>query len=167
MTKELPDFSLAQICWLLDITKPRIGQLEEADIVVKTGRDRYAAASIRNFVRFQRKEGGVGSKQMQDVKLEVLRLKANMGKLDLDEREGKLLPLNRTLDAFRAVAVVIKQKALAFPSKFASRLLMKRHAAEVEAILRAGVYEWLEGVSDENAMLEEVIKVIEGKDNTP
>jgi hypothetical protein len=96
VTTEVPDFTLAQLCWLLDVQKPRIGQLEEADIVVKTARDKYAAASVRNFVRFQRKDGG-GSQKMQDAKLEALSQKIAMNKIDLDERQGKLVPVDAAM----------------------------------------------------------------------
>jgi energy-converting hydrogenase A subunit M len=50
VTTEVPDFSLSQLCWLLDITKPRVGQLEEADIVVKAGRDRYAVETPETVI---------------------------------------------------------------------------------------------------------------------
>jgi hypothetical protein len=147
VTNEVPDFTLSQLCWLLDCTKPRITQLEEADIVAKTARDKYAAASVRNFVRFQRKDGG-GSKQMQDAKLEALTQKIAMSKMDLDERRSKLWPAEAVTFTWRDIFVLLRQHLLSLPSKLAPRLLNKTQAAEVETILRAHIYEALENLPE-------------------
>jgi hypothetical protein len=147
MTVEVPDFTLAQLCWLLDLQKPRIGQLEEADIVVKTERDRYAAASVRNFVRFQRRDGG-GSEKLQDAKLDLMTQKITMSKLDLDERRGKLVSIDHVYNTWGEIVRIVRQRFLALPTKLAPLLVGKHHAADTEHIVRCGVYEALEDLAE-------------------
>lgn len=100
-----------------------------------------------SFIALQRRAGG-GSEKLQDAKLDLLLQKITMGRLDLEERQGKLVPIEAVSATWRNVVVLVRARILNLPSKLAPRLLGKRHAAEVETIIRADVYEALEDLAD-------------------
>jgi hypothetical protein len=143
-----PDLSTQELQYLLgDISRARLAQLEQAGVIKRTAHGRYATSSIPAFVKLQR-EAGAGPEALQDAKLDLLLQKVTMGKLDLEERQGKLVSIDEVREGWSAIVSMVRQRILALPSKLAPRLLGKHHAGEVESILRVGVYEALEDLSN-------------------
>jgi hypothetical protein len=146
---DLPkDISITAICFLLGVNRQRVGQLEAAGVVERVAPGRYSIASVPRFIDMQRKAGG-GSEAMQEAKLDLILQKITAGKLDIEEREGKLVPVDNALNAFSAVTAMVRQRILALPTKLAPRLLGKHHAGEIESILRVDIYEALEAIAND------------------
>jgi hypothetical protein len=129
------------------LTNARLTQLEQSGIIKRTKHGRYTTDSIPSFIEFQRRAGG-GSEELQEARLDLLLQKITMGKLDLEERQGKLVPVEIVRQTWISIVAMVRGRFLSIPSKLAPRLLGKHNPSEVETILRAEVYDVLTDLAE-------------------
>jgi hypothetical protein len=142
-----PDVSLSDLVILLGgLSKQRITQLEQAGIVERTGRDRYAISSVGRYCKFQR-EGGAASKPLQDVRLEVLQEKALMARLERERWLGEWLSRRLVLAMCQNILVACRNKLLGIGPSCAPRLAVEQSPAGCQRIVDARVREVLEDLS--------------------
>jgi hypothetical protein len=147
MTKSLPaDVSLADICWLLGVTKQRIGQLEAEGIIERTARGRYALASVPRFIKAQRK-ATAGPKALQDVRLELMQEKSSMARLEREAWLKQWLPRGPMMAAITSIMAVCRTRLLGIGAQSASRLAAERSPTGCAAIVDEKIREALDELS--------------------
>jgi phage terminase Nu1 subunit (DNA packaging protein) len=137
--------SLADICWLLGLTKQRVNQLEADGVIQRLGRNKYAIGSIPRYLKLMR-EVGRGPKKWQEARTELVLEKLRMAKLDREERERTLLPAQDVINWNVKFVSVVRLALLAIPSKLAPRLVDVKDAGRIESVLRGAIVEALESL---------------------
>jgi hypothetical protein len=141
-----PEFTLAQLRWLLNVSSSRVQQLEQAGVVVRTRTGHYRGDAVRNYVQWLRKVGD-GPRSWQDVRTQIGRERLAILRLERGQLEGDLLEKNRV----RALGVEImtntKSRLLTVPNSVAPRLVEIHRAQEAEQIVRDGIVTALEEIA--------------------
>jgi hypothetical protein len=73
----------------------------------------------------------------------LARERAKLLQMRRREAEGELLPISTLASELRNMALFLRGRALALPSKCASQLVMKRTPGEAQAVLDREVRDWL------------------------
>jgi phage terminase Nu1 subunit (DNA packaging protein) len=130
-----PIFTAAQMRYLTGLTYARLEQLGEAGVINRIAKGQYAPDSVVRYIKFQR-ESAAGPSDLRAVRVELMKERLAMAKLDRAAREGKLVPVDDMIAVNTTIARKIQTRLLAVPAATAPRLVELRHAADAEAILR-------------------------------
>jgi hypothetical protein len=135
--------SLNDLCWLLDLTKQRISQLEDDGVIERLDRNSYSLKSVPRYLKLLR-QAGAGPEKLQDAKLELLLEKVHAAKTDREEREATLLPARDVLNWNVKFCTVVKLHLMSLPSRLAPRLVNVRDTGKAETMLRSAITESLQ-----------------------
>jgi hypothetical protein len=153
--RSLPsDVTLADLCWLLGVTKQRIGQLEAEGVVEKTAHGRYALTSVPRFIKLQR-ERGSGPKAWNDARTQLARERAAAAKLARLEREGKMMDSEVVQLLIVANNRVVRDRFLGLGAKIAPIAHAASTVARTCKVIDSGVHEILTELSQSKALLLE------------
>jgi len=113
----------------------------------------YPASSITKYCASLRESAKMGEPTGEVVGLTEQRArlahsKADLAQMQVSKLRGELVPIEQVFRTWTAVVVMVRARILAIPTKLAPRLLGKKHAGEVETIIRAEVYECLEDLAE-------------------
>lgn len=146
-----PEIGAEALAQVLGITVRRLSMHAADGIIPKARRGVYpTVAAIQGYVRYLQeaaKVGGLDDDSLSKQRARLTRNKADIAELERSRLLGESMPTNEVIAMNTAIAVTVRTRMLAVPSKFAPRLVMIRHANEVEAILRTGIEEGLEELS--------------------
>jgi hypothetical protein len=131
-----------QLVFLLDVTTTRIAQLSTEQVIERTGYGKYSIVSVPSFIRNLRGHGS-GPAALSAAKSTLAIEKAALAKLDRQEREGSLVPLEQVAVVYARTFAAIKSRALALPRKIASRLAACESAVQAQQIIKDEVLEFL------------------------
>jgi hypothetical protein len=147
-SNELPaTISLSTLRWILgDVTTEYCNQLERQGLLEKVSRGTYTTASIRSYVRATR-ERTLGPQAWNQARTELARERAASARLDRQERERRVIPVDEVRACWTEIARVIRDRVLGLARKVAPRLVGLKSASEVEAILYSECVEALEELS--------------------
>jgi phage terminase Nu1 subunit (DNA packaging protein) len=152
MTTALPKtVSSADLATLLGITKRSINALAERGVLPRQADGQFALAeSLRAYVT-HREDVVAAEDATSDygkARAELYQEKAEMARMQREKIQGKLLDADEVFKTWASLVTVMKQRLLNIPTKLAPRLLGKRHAAEIETLIRAEIYEALEALAN-------------------
>jgi phage terminase Nu1 subunit (DNA packaging protein) len=139
----------ADLALLLGIDARTVRKLVEKKVLHPIGKDVFDLGnSIQAFIAHREgviaAEHGLGD--FGKARADLYQEKAEMARMQREKMQGKLLPVEAVTMTWRNIITHVRGSLLALPSKLAPRLLAKTNAAEVQDILRVGVYECLESL---------------------
>jgi hypothetical protein len=147
--------SLAQLMWLVGLTKARIGQLVSEGAIIKLGRDQYAIGSVPKFVAYQRARN-IGPGQWNSARSELALERAATAKLHRLALERKLLPRERVIAMSCSIVGAARDRFLGLPTKVAHKVALESKAANCEKILYTEVCEILQELAGLEVVAERV-----------
>jgi hypothetical protein len=110
-------------------------------VIERTGYGKYSIVSVPRFIRNLRGHGS-GPAALSTAKSNLAIEKAALAKLDRQEREGSLVPIAEVAAVYARTFTAIKSRALALPSKIASRLAftdLLSHTRSYRERIRSGL----------------------------
>lgn len=134
-----------QLAEALGLTTQRIGQLVKEEVIpkpTKQGHDPMTA--IPAYLRFLKQS--LTGKDLDAARIAKYEIETELRRLELRRREGELIAVTACANIWERVAVAIRSKLLALPTKFAP-LVTGREPRECAAILQRGVHEALTELS--------------------
>jgi len=112
------DVSLAELQFLLGLTRARIGQLEDEGVIERTARGRYAIESVPCVLADMRRRTA-GPKAWQDVRVELAREKLATARLERQRREGEMIHLGWAVDLISRNFRAARDRIARMPTKLA------------------------------------------------
>jgi phage terminase Nu1 subunit (DNA packaging protein) len=145
--------STSGLATLLSVDERTVGKLVAKKILVREARGTFDVVdSIAAFIAHREAvvaaEHGVGAYGKARAQLYLERARA--ARMKREELEGALLPAGDVLAFNVGIVSVARNRMLAIPSKLAAQLVGIRTAGAAEALVRAEIYEALEGLSKLN-----------------
>jgi phage terminase Nu1 subunit (DNA packaging protein) len=143
------EISAEDLARLIDVTPSRLAILANEGVLPKNRHGRYPMpASVQAYVRYLRENtGDGGDRSLSKQRARLTKSKADIAEMERERVMGAMIPTNEVIAMNTAIATTVRTRMLAIASKFAPRLVMIKHANEVEAILRPGIEEGLEELS--------------------
>ena len=146
--------STAEISEIFGISTRRVQQLAKDGVFVRVGHGQFdLPASVNSFIEYRlddTKDEGVLDKTTEEAKWtrarrEKTELELQIMRGDLHRSEDVRRVMNDMMGAFRA-------RILSIPSKFAPQLVGLTEIPPIKEVLKQGVYEALEELSDYDPM---------------
>ena len=128
-------FTAAQMRFLTGLTYSRLEQLGEAGVIKRIAKGQYAPDSVARYIKFQR-ESAAGPSDLRAVRIELMKERLAMARLNRLERESELVPADEMIAVNTTIARKIQTRLLAVPAATAPRMVGLRQASDAEAILR-------------------------------
>jgi hypothetical protein len=141
----------SQLRWALGVTNSRLEQLTTAGIITRVEKGKYSIDSIPRYVKFQR-DAQQGPSDWRSVRTALLKEKLSMVRLDRAERQGQVARIEDFVSIVRALFLLVRNRALALPSKIVPRLYAASSRARMSEILDYEVREWLTELSETRVM---------------
>lgn len=147
--------STAEISEIFGISTRRVQQLAKDGVFVRVGHGQFdLPASVNSFIEYRlddTKDEGVLDKTTEEAKWtrarrEKTELELQIMRGDLHRSEDVRRVMNDMMGAFRA-------RILSIPSKFAPQLVGLTEIPPIKEVLKQGVYEALEELSDYDPMV--------------
>ncbi|WP_214889715.1 hypothetical protein [Exiguobacterium sp. s142] len=147
--------STAEISEIFGISTRRVQQLAKDGVFVRVGHGQFdLPASVNSFIEYRlddTKDEGVLDKTTEEAKWtrarrEKTELELQIMRGDLHRSEDVRRVMNDLMGAFRA-------RILSIPSKFAPQLVGLTEIPPIKEVLKQGVYEALEELSDYDPMV--------------
>lgn len=137
---------------LLGLTVQRVGQLQAAGVLVKTGRGQYALApSIRGYVAFLRGSDETKGLDYKTERTRLVRLQADTMQLELDKARGTMASIEDMVKPFGDACAVVRNHILALPSRYSPQLV-GLETKQINKILTQGVREILDNLTTDMDM---------------
>ena len=136
----------------LGVSGPRIRQLAEAGIVIRTGRNRYDLIGSVRRVRDLEKENGNGNGKTPttgEARAKYWLSKAELTEFQLRQRRGELIPADQVTAVWTRLAGNFRSRILAAPTKLASVLVGVTDRAAIADKIQEELYAALEELSSE------------------
>lgn len=160
--EEVNQKTLARV---LNLTSRQIRNLEEVGLpggrVAENGRDRLYDLTVAVPWYVQRERERLKSTEKDEADIEKARAKAAMARLDLAEREGKLIPVALHTKLLGEILGEVRSRTLNLPGSVAPQLVGMDEEREVVAVLRPAVDRCLQSLV---ALADELDGVVEGED---
>jgi hypothetical protein len=143
----LPDeITSSQLARLVGLSQSRLGQLIDAGIIARSGRNRFPITAVRDVFAHTRSRTE-GPKTFAEARTKLLKEKAEIARLQREELQGSLVPADQIEEAGLSWAGVIRDRALALPTRAAAKWGMCKTATDALAMLRREIDELLIEVS--------------------
>lgn len=139
---------------IFGVTDRRIRQLTKDGILPQVGRGKYVLGdAIQSYIKHlqERVKEAAKSVDPKDLQKELTRLRkaqADKAELEVAEYQGKLHRAEDVEAEWTEMLSNFRAKMLALPTKLAPMLAMQDDIQEVQAMLKAGIYEALQELSE-------------------
>jgi len=134
--------TLNEIADIFGVSIQAIGRLHKADVVVKIAPGQYdVAESCKRYIALLRRRSDAPS--LTEARASLAREKAALAKLQREEAEGRVAPVEQFSKIAEQMIVVARTKFLALPAKLASKFGMVTNAVELQAMAKTEVHEIL------------------------
>jgi len=131
---------------LLDITPRRLQQLAREGVIPRDQRGRYDLVGVvQGYVRYLRSRaiaGDVAGGTPAD-KERLVKAKADIAEMEADRMRGNLVPADEADEAWQPVAMAVRQRCLAIPTKTAPLVAVETSIAACKDIIETFVKEAL------------------------
>jgi hypothetical protein len=147
-SKGLPaEISLADLCWLLGLTRTRIPQLVDEGVIERTGYGRYKIESVPRVIAAMRKSGA-GPKNYNDVRTAIANEKLRALQRTREREEGLVLPKDAYRIAIGSQNRSIRNKMLALGTRIAPQVFAAKSVPAVQQIIDSYIREALEAIAE-------------------
>jgi phage terminase Nu1 subunit (DNA packaging protein) len=115
----------AELASLLGLTVQRVTQLAAEGVFVRVARNRYNLVEcVQAYIRFReatiRSELGGGS-SLTSARTNWVETRARLAQLELQARNGELVPINDVVRAWSAVITTLRMRLLSVPAHISAR----------------------------------------------
>lgn len=144
-------FPLDTIAKLLDLTPARVTQLVKEGVIPRKERGRYELVPVvRGYIKYLRERGlrsDVSGDDYNTHRTRLVKTKADLAELEKAQIEEMLIPASDVEKAWIDVSQNMRQKLLAVPQRLSPDVFAAEKLTEVKAILKEGIYDALEEIS--------------------
>lgn len=153
---------VATIATILNLTTTRVQQLAKDGVIPKASHGQYELiASVTSYIKYlqERVPGGGGSKMSADINDErarLLKAQADMAEIELAERSGSLVAVERVESDWIQVLSACRSKLLGIPTKSAHQIINLVEIYEVEKFLKQMIHEALEELAAYEIKVEDI-----------
>jgi hypothetical protein len=140
------DVSLAELQYLLGLSKMRISQLTDTGIITRIARGRYSLDSVPAVLRHMR-EVGAGPRDWQAARTQLMREKLALLRMQRLERAGALVPEKEMIEVHSVVWRWVRDRMLAIGVKLAPRLAAESRPAGCQLLVEVEIRQALEDAS--------------------
>lgn len=140
-------YPVTTIAKLFGLTERRVQQLAQEGIIPKPEKNQYElVGSVRSYIDYlQQRAFGKGAVP-QDTHLErarLLKAQADMAEIELAERTGSLVTVERVEADWTDMVAACRAKMLGIPTKTAYQIAHLENPQEIEKFLKRTIYEAL------------------------
>jgi phage terminase Nu1 subunit (DNA packaging protein) len=140
-------YPVSTIAKLFGLTERRVQQLAQEGIIPKPEKNQYElVGSVRSYIDYlQQRAFGKGAVP-QDTHLErarLLKAQADMAEIELAERTGSLVTVERVEADWTDMVAACRAKMLSIPTKTAYQIAHLENPQEIEKFLKRTIYEAL------------------------
>ena len=140
-------YPVSTISKLFGISERRVQQLAQEGIIPKPEKNQYELiGSVRSYINYlQQRAFGKGAVP-QDTHLErarLLKAQADMAEIELAERTGQLVTVERIEGDWVAMVTACRAKLLGIPTKTAYQISNLQDVGEIENFLKRTIHEAL------------------------
>lgn len=140
-------YPVSTIAKLFGLTERRVQQLAQEGIIPKPEKNQYElVGSVRSYIDYlQQRAFGKGAVP-QDTHLErarLLKAQADMAEIELAERTGSLVTVERVEADWTDMVAACRAKMLGIPTKTAYQIAHLDKPEEIEKFLKRTIYEAL------------------------
>lgn len=136
---------------MLDLTPQRINQLVIENIIPKTEHGRYElVACVKAYIQFIRKRPSSNNVNADDYNAQRTRLtkaKADMAEMEKEQMANNLIPVTDVTDAWETMAMNMRTKLLAIPTRTATSVFAADNVIDAKRILKENINEALKELS--------------------
>lgn len=140
-------YPVTTIAKLFGISERRVQQLAQDGIIPKPDKNQYElVGSVRSYINYlqQRAFGkGVGTQDTHVERARLLKAQADMAEIELAERTGELVTVERVETDWLEMVTACRAKLLSIPTKTAYQIAHLENPQEIEKFLKRVIYEAL------------------------
>lgn len=140
-------YPVTTIAKLFGLTERRVQQLAQEGIIPKPEKNQYElVGSVRSYINYlqQRAFGkGVGPQDTHLERARLLKAQADMAEIELAERTGSLVTVDRVEADWTDMVSACRAKMLGIPTKTAYQIAHLENPQEIEKFLKRTIYEAL------------------------
>ena len=140
-------YPVSTISKLFGISERRVQQLAQDGIIPKPEKNQYElVGSVRSYINYlqQRAFGkGVGTQDTFVERARLLKAQADMAEIELAERTGELVTVERVESDWLEMVTACRAKMLSIPTKTAYQIAHLENPEEIEKFLKRVIYEAL------------------------
>ena len=145
-------YPVTTIAKLFGLSERRVQQLAQEGIIPKPEKNQYElVGSVRAYINYlQQRAFGKGAAP-QDTHLErarLLKAQADMAEIELAERTGNLVTVERIEADWVAMVTACRAKLLGIPTKTAYQISNLKDPEEIENFLKRTIHEALSELAD-------------------
>ena len=140
-------YPVTTIAKLFSISERRVQQLAQDKVIPKAVRGQYElVGSVRGFINYLQQRAFGKGVAPQDTHLErarLLKAQADMAEIDLAERTGSLVTVDRVEADWMDMVSACRAKMLSIPTKTAYQIAHLENPQEIEKFLKRIIFEAL------------------------
>lgn len=140
-------YPVTTIAKLFGLTERRVQQLARDGIIPKPEKNQYELVGcVRSYINYlqQRAFGkGVGPQDTHVERARLLKAQADMAEIELAERTGALVTVDRVEADWTDMVTACRAKMLSIPTKTAYQIAHLDNPQEIEKFLKRTIYEAL------------------------
>ncbi len=140
-------YPVTTIAKLFGITERRVQQLAQEGIIPKPEKNQYELVGcVRGFINYLQQRAFGKGVAPQDTHLErarLLKAQADMAEIELAERTGALVTVERVETDWLEMVTACRAKMLSIPTKTAYQIAHLENPQEIEKFLKRTIYEAL------------------------
>lgn len=140
-------YPVSTISKLFGISERRVQQLAQEQIIPKPEKNQYELVGcVRAYVSYlqQRAFGkGAAPKEIHLERARLLKAQADIAEIELAERAGQLVVVERVEADWLAMVTACRAKLLSIPTKTAYQISSLKDVQEIENFLKRVIYETL------------------------
>ena len=140
-------YPVSTIAKLFGLTERRVQQLARDGVIPKPEKNQYELiGSVRSYIEYlqQRAFGkGVAPQDTHHERARLIKAQADMAEIDLAERTGQLVTVERIEADWIQMVTACRAKLLGIPTKTAYQIANLKDPEEVEKFLKRTIHEAL------------------------
>lgn len=153
-------YPVSTIAKLFGISERRVQQLAQEGMIPKPEKNQYELVGcVRSYINYlqQRAFGkGIGPQDTHLERARLLKAQADMAELDLAEKLGELVSVERVEADWLAMVSACRAKLLSIPTKSAYQVSNLKDTHEIEKFLKRTIHEALSELANYEANEEDI-----------
>ena len=150
---EIPNYPIAVISKLLDLSERHVRRLAAENILKKPEKNKgWEITNVTLYIRYLRERAfgkDISTTDLHNEKLRLTKAQADRATLEVNELEGELIPAQLVEDTWVNYSSNVRAKLLGLPSRIAHEIITIEDYQEALEILKKQVNEALQELSED------------------
>ena len=150
---EIPNYPIAVIAKLLDLSERHVRRLADDNILKKPEKNKgWEITNVTLYIRYLRERAfgkDISTTDLHNEKLRLTKAQADKATLEVNELEGELIPAQIVEDTWINYSMNVRAKLLALPTRIAHEIITIEDYQEALEILKKQINEALKELSED------------------